>query len=357
MLFALFPFFAPTPFQLTVAHSPPTIPRVNPRSPVITAFVLFAVGIAGFWAYLERSDTAARRVESEDLDLIADWSGPAADNQNPSRETAHNRTRKNGSALSIQRAGAIVARQLDETAVKLRGDLNRNTVVANVQGKSELQSGRTLAALHRFDQVLAKSPTNMAALTGKGEALLALRRYEEAVAVYRKAVEIAPNDSAVRYNFGAVLYRLTRYNDASEQFRRLVEIDPNHARAQYNLATLAQRAGRLSEARRCWQAFTDLEPLVPSGWFHLGEVWMDYDRPMEAAWSFAHYVELEPLDHVGRVNLGLAYANAGNMEDALLSMSAASELSPCDEGIARVIQEIQVVNETIDSLAAGLTRD
>ena len=316
--------------------------------------MLFAVGIVGFWAYLGRSDTTDHRTESEDLDLIADWSGPITDNPGPPRVAARDRTRKNGSALSIRRAGAIVARQLDETAVKLRGDLNRNTVIANVQGKSELGSGRTLAALHRFDQVLAKSPTNLPALTGKGEALLALRRYDEAVDVYRRAVEVAPNDAALRYNFGAVLYRLTRYTEASEQFRRLVEIDPNHARAQYNLATLAQRAGRLSEARRCWQAFTRLEPQVASGWFHLGEVWMDYDRPMEAAWSFAHYVELEPLDHVGRVNLGLAYANAGNIEDALHSMSVAAEMSPCDEGIVRAMEEIQVVNETIESLAAQL---
>jgi tetratricopeptide (TPR) repeat protein len=63
----------------------------------------------------------------------------------------------------------------------------------------------------------------------KGLALYNLRKYNEAMESYDRAIKIDPNNAYAWYNKGNALYALGEYNEAMESYDRAIKIDPNYA--------------------------------------------------------------------------------------------------------------------------------
>ena len=63
-------------------------------------------------------------------------------------------------------------------------------------------------------------------LRNKGDELIKLERYKEAIAAYEKAIEIEPNYYQTWYNKGIALSDLVRYEEAIYAFDQALEIKP-----------------------------------------------------------------------------------------------------------------------------------
>ena len=80
--------------------------------------------------------------------------------------------------------------------------------------------GVVLKDLKRFDEALASFDRALAidrlagAHSNRGNALRALDRYDEALASYDRALAIRPNDARAIHNRGVALYRLGRFEAA-----------------------------------------------------------------------------------------------------------------------------------------------
>jgi tetratricopeptide (TPR) repeat protein len=79
---------------------------------------------------------------------------------------------------------------------------------------------------------------NQVATTGiyffLGILLAKLKRYDEAVAVYRKAIELELADAAIYFNLGNLLSgELKHYNEAEAAYRKASELDPEKS-TSYN---------------------------------------------------------------------------------------------------------------------------
>src|SRR5438046_6432748 len=60
-------------------------------------------------------------------------------------------------------------------------------------------------------------------------------RSDEAIAEYRKVLELEPDNSVVRNNLGALYSRDGRYEEAVREFEELLRRDPTNATAKGNL--------------------------------------------------------------------------------------------------------------------------
>ena len=70
----------------------------------------------------------------------------------------------------------------------------------------------------------------------------AMRRYEEAIAQYEKALELEPNHPAIHRNLGLLLAHLGRFDEAEAHLRATLQIVPNEPTAQETLKEIeAQR--------------------------------------------------------------------------------------------------------------------
>jgi protein O-mannosyl-transferase len=81
-----------------------------------------------------------------------------------------------------------------------------------------------------------------------GAALASAGRDEEAIAEYRKAIELAPRQYDARMNLGALLSRLERNDAAVVEFEAAASIQPQSAEPQVYLALAYQLMGRFDQA-------------------------------------------------------------------------------------------------------------
>ena len=77
--------------------------------------------------------------------------------------------------------------------------------------------------------------------TNRGNKLFQLRRYDEAIADFSKAIAVFPTDELVYGNRGMSYYYLGKYQDAIEDFNRALAIKPDNRRYYYD-RSLAYRA-------------------------------------------------------------------------------------------------------------------
>jgi tetratricopeptide (TPR) repeat protein len=130
-------------------------------------------------------------------------------------------------------------------------------------------------------------------MSSEGLALLQLKRHDEALAVFREAIALAPDDTSVRFQFGAALDRAGRGPEAEKAFRDLIAKDPLDANALnylgYMLAERGGPAAALDEAVTLIQRALTVEPDNPSyldslGWayFQQGKLALA-DPPLSTA--------------------------------------------------------------------------
>jgi tetratricopeptide (TPR) repeat protein len=83
----------------------------------------------------------------------------------------------------------------------------------------------------------------------RGNELLSLGQYLEALDSYDRAIKINSKDSDVWNNKGMVLCALGLFEDAVWSFEKALEINPRNAHAWHNKGVALSRLGRDAEAR------------------------------------------------------------------------------------------------------------
>lgn len=73
--------------------------------------------------------------------------------------------------------------------------------------------------------------------------LVNLGRTDEAVGLFKQAVEENPGDKYNRYNYGVVLLSVNDYEEAEKQFLKALELDPEYNNAIFNLGVTYLRWG------------------------------------------------------------------------------------------------------------------
>jgi tetratricopeptide (TPR) repeat protein len=103
---------------------------------------------------------------------------------------------------------------------------------------------------------------------------LALRhkgRVEEAIAAYKKAIDLDPNFAKPHDGLGAILWDVKRdYDGALACFRKAIELDPKDAHSHFDLANALSRKGQVDEAIACYQKVIELQPNFAEAHCNLG---------------------------------------------------------------------------------------
>src|SRR4026209_319746 len=104
-------------------------------------------------------------------------------------------------------------------------------------------------SIPEFQRAIALNPNYATAHHWYGNGpLLALGRFEEAIAEGKRAVELDPFSPIINADLGQNLYCARRYDEAIAQLRKTLEIDPTFYYAHYNLGIALQLKGDVSAA-------------------------------------------------------------------------------------------------------------
>jgi len=107
-----------------------------------------------------------------------------------------------------------------------------------------------------------------------GGVLSHLKRYEEAEAAIRKAIELDPGSGWPWHNLGFMLQRdLKRYDDAEAAFRKAVELNPNEPFLWIVYCNLlAESLKRYDDAEAAYRKAIELNPNEPWLWIRYGNL-------------------------------------------------------------------------------------
>ncbi|HEU5295758.1 MAG TPA: tetratricopeptide repeat protein [Burkholderiaceae bacterium] len=155
--------------------------------------------------------------------------------------------------------------------------------------------GRREAALHCFDAMIQRWPTDAYALASRAHVLAQRGRKEEALRDAQALVTAHPRRSAGNwFNLAFLLEATDRLADAEQAFRRAIELDPKLDRAWYGLSLVLIRQRRLDEAVTSLTRNTELQPMSPYGWYQLARVHFERQQPEEARRIIRHLKGFEP---------------------------------------------------------------
>jgi tetratricopeptide (TPR) repeat protein len=181
--------------------------------------------------------------------------------------------------------------------------------------------------------VFARPWTNLANLLTEP-----FRRYDEAEAAYRKAIELDPAYAAPWANLGHLLEdRFERFEEAEAAYRKAIELDPMDTAPRAALGLLMEyRFERLEEAEAAYREAFKFDPGNALPWVRLGDLLADQPKRYdEAEAAYRKAIELDPTDTVPWAKLGILLEDLlERYDEAADAYTNSLELDP-ENGIAR----------------------
>jgi tetratricopeptide (TPR) repeat protein len=190
------------------------------------------------------------------------------------------------------------------------------------------QGGKHGIAVEYIGRAIVLNGTESAFHNNLGSAYCALRRIPEAVACYRRALELKPDYVEAHRNLGLALKALGKLEEAAACYRRALELKPDYVEAHYDLGIALKDQGKLDEAVVCYRRALELKPGFAMARNNLGVALKDQGKPDEAAACWRRALELKPDYAEARNNLGAAFKELGKLDEAVACYRRALELKP-----------------------------
>ncbi len=191
-----------------------------------------------------------------------------------------------------------------------------------------LRDGRSDYAERLFRRVVELKPDNAEALHLLGLAAYQGGRPEEAADLFKEAIAVDDGNPVYHSNLGVVCNLLARPADAEAALNRAVELQPEYAEAHNNLGVALKMQGRLKEAAEACRMAIDLMPGYAEAFVNLGNVRRHQGRPGDAVEVYRQAIALEPRQFMAHAYLGAALRELGDTEGAVESCRHAVELRP-----------------------------
>ena len=170
-----------------------------------------------------------------------------------------------------------------------------------------------------------------------GNWLIRLRKPDEAIAAYKAALALKPDDDVALLNLARLLAGRGRTQDALdalEVFRTALRVNPKNPQSWHHLATLYLDLGRLEEARSSFDEALAANPKMGAALNGLGAIAFETGDVAKAESLVGRALELEPRLRTGRYNLGRIREAKGDVSGAEALYGQELEIYP-DNGRAR----------------------
>jgi tetratricopeptide (TPR) repeat protein len=240
-----------------------------------------------------------------------------------------------------------------------------------------LEEGKLEEAIAIFRRELELNPDISWSHHNLGQALAKLGQFEEAIAAFRRAIELNPDFSWSYHHLGDILDRQQQWEEAVVGFRRAIELNPEHFGSYGGLGHSLVKLGCLDEAIAAYRRASELEPAADWIQYRLGEVLQQrvqvdiegaiasYRRAIELnpndVQAYRKLLQIQPDNWEIWLQLGKTLVKLEQWEDASISYRKAIELHP-DEALiyyqlGEVLEKQEYQEEAISYYRRALELD
>lgn len=150
----------------------------------------------------------------------------------------------------------------------------------------------------------------------KGLKALEERNYPAAVELFQKAVAADPKDYGAQFHLSLALSLSGKLDEAVAGYRRVLELKPGLYEAQLNLGMLQLQARRFEEAAKLLEAAAAQKPKEFRPVFYLGEALLEAGQLARAEAQFKAAIELDGKSAAAQLGMGRALLRQDRVEDA-----------------------------------------
>ena len=190
------------------------------------------------------------------------------------------------------------------------------------------QSAKYHDVITLYQATLAQNPGCWMAEYNLGLALKNQGQLDQAIAHYRRAINIWPDYVEAHYNLGGAYIEKGEFDEALAEYRRAIEIHPTEADSHNNYGSALRELKQFDQAEIEYKRALSLRPQYLDARLNLGSLLLQRGRIDEAITNLETARRLQPNDATTRVTLALALMKNGRGSQAAAEFNRALQLAP-----------------------------
>ncbi len=203
-------------------------------------------------------------------------------------------------------------------------------VVHNNLGNVYLKKGRMDAAIAEYKKAISLNPNDASLYNNLGAAYLKKGRLDAAIAEYQKAISLNSDDALAYINLGNAYSKKGRLDAAIAEYQRAISRNPDDALAHNNLGNAYLGKGETDAAIAEYQKAISLNPADSLAHYNLGVAYGGKGELDAAIAEYQKTISLNPTNAPAHTNLGIIYARKGELDKAIAEYKRAISLNPAD---------------------------
>lgn len=217
------------------------------------------------------------------------------------------------------------AKELEEFA-KQNNSASSNDLLE--EGKTYYNNGEYDKAIEIFKKAVELNPNDDDSWRLLGNSYNRNGQIEEAIKYYLKAAELNPDDSRNWFNLGISYSNNEQYKEAINSFLKVVELNPDDSYSWYGLGNSYIKNKQVEDAIKSLLKATELNSNDYQSWLDLAIYYIHNEQYEEAIEPLLKAIELNPNNAGDLSLLGYVYKINGQYEEAIKYLSKAKELNP-----------------------------
>ncbi len=259
--------------------------------------------------------------------------------------------------LELQRA-YVGLRQLDKASAVA------DELLRSYPNDAEIiyHSGRLFGdrALQLMTRLVDVAPNSVWMLQARAEAHESQKRYDLAVAGYRRILEMDPRLPGIHFRLGRALSLSSNAENFRDEtlkaFQQELEIDPLNSDAWYEIGELHRQAGEVEQARQAFQKAIQYHPDFEDAQIALARALINLKRPQEALTHLLAAIRLNPTNEVSHFQLAGVYRSLGDQANYQKEMGLYQKYhsrpysgASAEQGLPESLVAPRVTQQTLDS--------
>lgn len=238
--------------------------------------------------------------------------------------------------LSKQASGSLTFP--DPLMESLKGDFSRSHLFAGLEAQS---TGRWEAAVAEYRKAVNEDPTNGVNHQILADALEKSGDLDSAIEEYRLAASLLPSDGMVRVQLAKALVARDGVSDeAIDLFRRAVELAPGLEEARRGLASVLLHQQRYKEALEHLDATLEVDPADPGARLLRARALAAVGRETEARLDLETILAARPDSLEAALDLAALEARQGEFDGAIKRLEGL--LQNADDDSSRAILNFEI---------------
>ncbi len=192
--------------------------------------------------------------------------------------------------------------------------------------------GRVDEAIAHYKRAIDIEPGYAPAYNNMGTALKAKGDLDAAVSTYERALAVMSHYPDAHYNLANALIEQGRPDEASAHFRVALRSIPGEARVHNNLGIALAAEGKLVEAIAAFRTALTTDPQSAITHRNLGDALTSRGQLAEGVQHLRRAIELAPTEATFHYDLGSVYLEGTRFAEAVVELRRAIELDPAHVG-------------------------